>query len=186
MRPSSVPYQKLKAIRAILLDVDGILTDGRIILGEDSGGKLFEMKSFHALDGQGLIFARQMGLEVGLVTSRSSRLVERRAEELGIPNVFQNAKDKLPVVKGFLSERRYRPAEFLYMGDDFLDLPVLEIAGFSATVPEASRDIRARVDYVTDLPGGFGAVREVLDMLFKVQGKWPALLRRFSKNKNKN
>lgn len=189
MKPAAVPCQKLKKIRVILLDVDGILTDGRIYLGEGPGGALFEFKAFHALDGQGLIYAKQMGFEVGLVTSRESRIVSRRAKELGIPHVFQNVRDKLPCVKKFLSANRYRPDQLLYMGDDFLDLPVLQYAGFSATVPDSPREIRSRVDYVTDTQGGHGAVREVLEMLFKIQGKWPAFLAgvlKTSKTSNKN
>ncbi|MBI4178619.1 HAD hydrolase family protein [bacterium] len=180
MREAAVPFQKLKSIRVVLLDVDGILTDGRILLGNAADGSTFEMKSFHAHDGQGLIFAGKLGYEVGLVTSRESPLVARRAQELGIRHVFQNARDKAAVVKKFLADQRYKPEEFLFMGDDLLDLPVLLFAGFSATVPGAPREIRDRVDYVTDLPGGSGAVREVLELLFKVQGKWSGLLREFS------
>lgn len=180
MKEAAVPCKKLKSIRLILLDVDGILTDGRIIIGSDENGRTIESKAFHAHDGQGLIFAGKLGFEVGLVTSRASPVVTRRAGELGIRHVFQNVKDKAPAVKKFLAEHRFKTNELLYMGDDLLDLPVLLFAGFSATVPEAPRDIRDRVDYVTDLPAGLGAVREVLDMLFKVQGKWPGLMKQFS------
>ena len=188
MRQAAVPYRKLQNIRVVMLDVDGILTDGRIVLESESGvgGGMSESKAFHALDGQGLIFARQLGFHVGLVTSRESRIVSRRAEELGIPTVFQNVKEKLPVVKKFLKERRYRHEHLLYMGDDFLDLPVLRFAGFSATVPESPRIIRENVDYVTDRPGGFGAVREVLEMLFKIQGRWPELVGRFLNGSKKS
>lgn len=182
MRPAALPYEKLKRVRVILLDVDGILTNGRIYIGQAPRGELFEFKAFHAFDGQGLIFAKDLGYEVGLVTSRESYIVAQRALELGIPNVFQNVKEKLPCVKKFLAERKYSFDQLLYMGDDLLDLPVLLKAGFSATVPGAPLNIRSEVDYVTDLAGGDGAVREVLEMLFKVQGKWPALLRKFTKN----
>lgn len=177
--PAAVPYQKLKKIRAVFFDVDGILTDGRIILGADSSGRMIECKSFYALDGQGLIFARQLGFHVGLLTSRESKIVAKRAQELGIQTVFQNARDKLPVMKNFLKKNHYRADELLYMGDDLLDLPVLRTAGFSATTPDAPLVIRQNVDYVTDRPGGAGAVREVLELLFKVHGKWKGLVARF-------
>ncbi len=179
MKPAAVPYKKLKSIRLILLDVDGILTDGRIYLGSGPSGDLFEMKAFHALDGHGLILASRLGYEVGLVTSRDSALVSRRARELGIPHVFQNIKDKWPVVRQFLARRHFKPRELLFMGDDLMDLPVLTAAGFSATVPEAPQEVRSRVDYVTDASGGLGAVREVMELLFKAQGKWSRLVSSF-------
>ncbi|OGH61439.1 MAG: hypothetical protein A3G34_05510 [Candidatus Lindowbacteria bacterium RIFCSPLOWO2_12_FULL_62_27] len=181
MGAGAVPYEKLKKIRACLFDVDGVLTDGRILLGEGPEGALHEHKAFHARDGQGLILASDAGLEVGLVTSRASAIVERRARELRIGHVFQNVKDKLQCVRGFLSGRGLRFEQLLYMGDDLPDLPVLDRAGFSATVPEAPREIRAGADYVTDLPGGSGAVREVLDLLFRTQGRWPKILKKYRK-----
>ncbi len=175
-RQAAVPYEKLKPIRVMLLDVDGILTDGRIVLGCGPDGGAMEFKAFSAYDGQGLILAMQAGIELGLVTSRESPLVARRAQELGIDHVFQNAKVKWPVVESFLRKRKYRARELLYMGDDFPDLPVLKYAGFSATVPGAPLEIRSAVDYVTDQPGGEGAVREVVEMMLKAKGQWAKIV----------
>ena len=169
---AAVPYEKLARIRMIFLDVDGVLTDGQLTLTSADSGDLAESKSFNAHDGQGLIAAAQMGYEIGIVTSRKSELVSRRALELGIKCVLQNVKEKLPAVKAHLKSRRRKFSELLYIGDDLLDIPVLESAGFSATVPEAPLPVRRCVDYVTDLSAGRGAVREVLEMLFKIQGKW--------------
>lgn len=183
LRPAAVPYEKLKNIRVILLDVDGILTDGKIHLGVTDDGRVIDSKSFHAHDGQGLIFASRMGFEIGLVTSRKSKLVQYRAAELGIPHVYQNVKEKWPVVRKILSDLGLKRGQMLYMGDDFPDLPVLINAGFSATVPEAPREIRERVDYITDLGGGCGAVREVLEMLFKANGKWNSLVSKYTGRK---
>lgn len=178
---ASVPWKKLKRIRLILLDVDGILTDGRIYIGTGPAGSLLELKAFHAHDGQGLVFAGEMGFVTGLVTSRASELVVQRAKELRIPHVFQNVKDKRTAVRAFLKENGYKPEHLLYMGDDFVDLPVLLDAGFSVSVPGAPLEIRRRVDYVTDARGGRGAVREVLEMLFKVQGKWAGLVKKYTR-----
>lgn len=181
MKKNEPPYVKLKHIRVILLDVDGVLTDGRIILAADGD----EIKSFHAHDGQGLMAALHMGYEVGLFSSRVSKVAEARARELGIVNVFQGVTDKLKAGKKFVEDHKYKLDECLYMGDDLQDLALLKSVGFSATVPAASEVLQESVDYVTRRDGGWGAVREVIEMMLKIQGKWAGLVEDYSKGRGR-
>lgn len=175
MKKHEPPYGKLKQIRVVLLDVDGILTDGRIVLMADGS----EIKSFHAHDGQGLMSVLHMGYEVALISSRASKVVAARAKELGINNVFQGVTDKLKTAKKFVEDHKYKLDECLYMGDDLQDLPLLRAAGFSATVPEAPEVVQECVDHVTRRGGGRGAVREVIELMLKIQGKWSGLVEEY-------
>ena len=152
---------KLAQVRLMAFDVDGVLTDGRLWYGADGA----EYKSFDARDGHGLKMLRGAGFALALITSRRSTLVERRARELGIQHCFQGVEAKLPCFFELLGQLKLGMAQAGFMGDDFLDLPVLARAGFAATVPEAPEAVRARVDYVTVRPGGAGAVREVAEMI---------------------
>lgn len=181
MEKKEHPYLKLKQIRVILLDVDGILTDGRINLTADGG----EIKSFHAHDGQGLMSVLHMGYEVALISSRTSKVVAARAKDLGIGNVFQGVTDKLKIAKKFIEEHKYKFEECLYMGDDLQDMPLLRTAGFSATVPGAPEVVQEAVDHVTRRAGGRGAAREVMDMMLKIQGKWSGLVEEYSRGRGR-
>lgn len=166
---------KLAKIKLLLLDVDGVLTDGRIIY--DSQGN--ELKAFDVKDGHGLKMLQRAGINVGIITGRSSAVVSRRAQELGIDILCQGALDKLPPYLKILSEQGLTDEQVAYVGDDVVDLPVLRRAGFSATVADAVCEVIPYVDYVTSRPGGRGAVREISDLLLRASGRWDELTKKY-------
>ena len=157
---------RARAIRLLLLDVDGVLTDGRLYYGADGDA----LKAFHIRDGVGLKMLRATGVEVAIVTGRTSRAVELRAENLGIPHVFQGVGDKL-VIFELLLKRLTLPSEAAgAMGDDLPDLPVLRRCGLAACVPEAPALVRSHAHYISEKPGGAGAVRELCELVMAAQG----------------
>lgn len=148
------------------LDVDGVLTDGRLYFGPHGD----EMKTFSSLDGHGIKMLQQAGIEVVLITGRRSRAVELRAENLGIQTVCQGVADKRSCMQQLLADRGIDARRAGYMGDDVVDLPVLRSCGFSATPGDGHPFVRAHVDYVAKAGGGNGAVREVCDFILAAQG----------------
>lgn len=165
----------LNKIKLLLLDVDGVMTDGRIVYLNDGG----EAKAFDVKDGHGLKLIQRAGIRVGIITGRQSEVVARRAAELGIEIVYQGAKDKLQPFLEIIKELGLEPFEVAYVGDDVVDLPVMRQVGFSATVADAVDDIKPYVDLVTSRPGGRGAVREVCDLLLKQSGRWSSVTSRY-------
>ena len=165
----------LNRIKLLLLDVDGVMTDGRIIYLNDGG----EAKAFDVKDGHGLKLIQRAGIKVGIITGRQSDIVARRAAELGIELVYQGAKDKMQPFMEILEKLGLKASEVAYMGDDLVDLPVMRLVGFSVTVADASDDIKPYVDLVTSRPGGRGAVREVCDLLLKQSSLWPSVTSRY-------
>lgn len=158
---------KLKKIKAILLDVDGVLTDGAIIYGADG----IELKIFDSQDGFGIVNAIKQGIRVGIITARKSEVVERRAADLGIVDLYQGSIDKLTPYEKVKLNYSLGDSEIAYVGDDLLDLPLLQKVGFSAAPANAVRDVKMKVDYVAKASGGHGAVREVIDVILKAQKK---------------
>ncbi len=167
--------ERLEPIRLLLLDVDGVMTDGRIIF--DSNG--VESKAFDVKDGHGLKLLQRVGLQVGIITGRDSRVVDRRAEELGIEILYQGAKDKLIPYREILEKLQLTDREVAYIGDDVVDLPILRRVGFAATVADAVEEVKPCVHYVASKPGGRGAVREVCDLILKETGRWEGLTARY-------
>jgi len=167
--------QRLARVELLLLDVDGVLTDGRIVL--DDRGE--ETKFFDVTDGHGLKMLRRGGIEAGFVTGRRSLVVEHRARELGIREVHQGSKDKLRVVREILARRALSPDRVAYAGDDVVDLPVLLQVGLAISVPDAPEYVRERVHWVTSRPGGRGAVREICDAMLKSRGLWEEQTRKY-------
>jgi len=165
----------LNRIKLLLLDVDGVLTDGRIIYLNNGG----EAKAFDVKDGHGLKLIQRAGIKVGIITGRQSDIVARRAAELGIELVYQGAKDKMQPFMEILEKLGLKASEVAYVGDDLVDLPVMRLVGFSATVADASDDIKPYVDLVTSRPGGRGAVREVCDLLLKQSSLWTSVTSRY-------
>lgn len=151
----------------VLLDVDGVLTDGRIIYGDDGT----EYKAFDAHDGYGILRAIQLGLKIALITGRLSPVVERRAQEMGVTDLHQNFMDKISAYEEIKRKYNLRDDECAYIGDDAFDLPLLQKVGLSAAPKDAVEEVRMRVDYVTKAEGGRGAAREVIDMVLKAQKK---------------
>ena len=166
---------RARAVRLVILDVDGVLTDGRIIYG--TGG--MELKAFDVRDGHGVKMFHQAGLRTAILTGRTSEVVGRRAEELGIADVVQNAKDKLAAYRELLARHALADAQVACVGDDVTDLPLFARAGLAVAVPGAAPEARAAAHYVTRRAGGRGAVREVLDLILKAQGLWAEALARY-------
>lgn len=166
---------RLKKIRLLLLDVDGIMTDGRIVY--DNHG--VETKAFDVKDGHGLKLLQRAGLRVGIITGRQSEVVRLRAQELGIEILYQGAKDKLVPYREVLQSLRLNDEEVAYMGDDIVDLPILRRVGFAATVADACEDVKPLVHLVTARSGGRGAVREVCDLILKETGRWQQVTGRY-------
>jgi 3-deoxy-D-manno-octulosonate 8-phosphate phosphatase (KDO 8-P phosphatase) len=157
-----------RRIRLLLLDVDGVLTDGTILMHHDGG----ESKAFHIRDGAAIVWAQRAGLKVGLLSGRASDATGQRAAQLGIPLVVQGAADKLAAYEQILRDAALADEDVAYMGDDLQDLPVLRRVGFAAAPADASADVRARVHWVSALPGGRGAVRELIEHVLQAQGAW--------------
>jgi 3-deoxy-D-manno-octulosonate 8-phosphate phosphatase (KDO 8-P phosphatase) len=154
-------YQRAAGIRLLVLDVDGVLTDGRVYL--DADGR--EIKSFHTRDGHGLKCIAAAGIEIGVISGRDSQAVAVRMSELGIRHVFQGHENKIPVFETLLDTLGIATAETAYMGDDVLDLPILKKVGLAATVNDCHPALRAHVHFRTRRSGGQGAVRELCDLL---------------------
>jgi len=159
--------EKAKKVKMVLLDVDGVLTDGSIIYSSNCG----EIKVFNAQDGYGIVRAIELGLKVGIITGRESQIIEKRAKELGIVDLIQNAIDKVKPFESLKSKYNLKSEEFCYVGDDILDIPLLKIVGFSAAPSNARNEVKRIVDYVASSPGGNGAVREIIDFILKAQKK---------------
>jgi len=166
---------RLKKIRLLLLDVDGVMTDGRIIF--DSNG--VESKFFNVKDGHGIKMLQRGGIEVGIISGRESKVVANRATELGIERVFQKATDKLSPYLRILADTGFSDGEVAFIGDDLIDIPVLKRVGFAAAPADAVAEVLPFAHFVTRSSGGFGAVREISDMLLKAQGKWEELTARY-------
>lgn len=167
--------ERMARVELLLLDVDGVLTDGRVMI-DDRG---VETKAFDVTDGHGLKLLRRGGIEAGFVTGRRSRVVEHRARELGIEEVHQGVRDKLAVVRRILERRRLAPEAVGFVGDDLVDLPVLIQVGLAVTVANASPMIKERVHWVTERPGGRGAVRQLCEAILRAKGRWDAVTQRY-------
>ncbi len=163
---------KAAQILLVGLDVDGVLTDGALYFGP--GGD--EVKAFSSLDGHGLRMLQRAGIEVAIVSGRSSRALELRAANLGIDELHMGVEDKRTLLGEIAARRGITLARTAYMGDDVVDLPVLRACGFSAAPADAHEEVRARVDWVASAGGGRGAVRELCDLLLRAQGKWDAAM----------
>lgn len=166
---------KARNIKLLLLDVDGVLTDGGIVLN-DRGE---EIKRFDVRDGHGIRLLLRAGLQIGLITGRISKVVSHRARDLGIRIVYQKAYNKLEVYQKIKRKSRLKDREIAYVGDDIVDLPVLRRVGLAMTVKDSWAELKPQVDYVTASEGGRGAVREVVELLLKAQGKWKELTGRY-------
>jgi 3-deoxy-D-manno-octulosonate 8-phosphate phosphatase (KDO 8-P phosphatase) len=164
--------QRAARVRLLVLDVDGVLTDGRLYYS--SAGD--EAKAFHIQDGLGIKLLQRSGVQVALITGRRSAAVERRAHELGIGLLFQGVEDKLIAFETLLGALRTGPDHAACMGDDLPDLPLIRRCALAATVPDAPDLVREHAHYITRRRGGEGAAREVCELLMQAQGTLGALL----------
>jgi 3-deoxy-D-manno-octulosonate 8-phosphate phosphatase (KDO 8-P phosphatase) len=164
-------------VKLLLMDCDGVLTDGRIeLVGEKD-----EQKIFHTRDGHGLVLFHRAGLSSGIISGRTSGAVSRRARELGITYLRQGALDKIKDFEELLAEAEVEESEVAFIGDDVVDIPLMERAELAVAVADATRETREAAHYVTQLPGGYGAVREVTEIILKAQGRWKNLMKRYIK-----
>ena len=158
---------KAKNIKFLLLDVDGVMTDGRIIL--DNLGN--ELKAFHVRDGHGIKLAQKAGIIVGIITGRKSDVVNVRARELGIQEVHQGAHEKIAVYDALIAKYGFRDSEVAYIGDDVVDVDIFKRVGMAVAVADSDPAIKSHADMVTRAEGGRGSVREVINIILKSQGK---------------
>ena len=170
---------RARKIKLLLMDVDGVLTDGRFVYVPSARGRLIETKAFHSRDGLGFRLAHQAGLKTGFISGRRSPAVEHRAKELGVHFLKQHAREKLEPYQQILREARLRDEDVCYMGDDIVDLPVLTRVGLAVGVARGHKLLRRHVHYITEQPGGMGAVREVIELILAAQGKWDAVLKHY-------
>jgi 3-deoxy-D-manno-octulosonate 8-phosphate phosphatase (KDO 8-P phosphatase) len=167
--------ERCAAIDLLVLDVDGVLTDGRIVYADNG----VEVKCFHVRDGAGLKLWQHVGKQAAIITGRTSSVVDVRAAEVGISHVFQGAVEKLPAYRQLLATTGVRPEQVCYVGDDVPDLPLMRRCGLAIAVADAGADVQIDAHYVTRSPGGRGAVREVIELILRSQGHWQRLLERF-------
>jgi 3-deoxy-D-manno-octulosonate 8-phosphate phosphatase (KDO 8-P phosphatase) len=167
--------EKARDIKLLILDVDGVLTDGKIVY-TDRGE---EAKAFDVKDGHGLKLLMRAGIPVALITGRSSPAVEHRARDLGITRVYQKAINKIEAYEELRRAENLRDEEICVVGDDLPDLPILRICGFSVAVADSAEEVKREVDYVTNKEAGKGAVREVCDIILKARGLWETVTDRY-------
>jgi len=166
----------LESIRALICDVDGVLTDGSILLAEDGT----EIKRFNSQDGAGIALFVRSGYQVAFLTGRESGAVAKRARELGVQHVRQGAGDKVPPYEEIRAAMGLADAQVCYVGDDLPDLPVMRRVGVAVAVADARPEVRAAAHLVTRAPGGRGAVREVIERILTAQGKWASIVSRYT------
>lgn len=164
---------RIRRVKLVVFDVDGVLTDGRIIFSSEG----VETKFFDVKDGHGIKLLMRSGIDVAIITARDSEVVKRRAADLGITFVYQGMKDKRKALEELVRASGVDPDEMAYMGDDIIDLPVLRRVAFSAAVADAVDEVRESVDFVATRPGGRGAARELAELILKVQGRWDEVMK---------
>lgn len=175
MAVSPTLHERCERIELLLMDVDGVLTDGRIMYGDDGT----EYKAFHVRDGTGLKLWAGAGRRAGIITGRRSVVVQRRAAELGLAAVIQGAEDKRAAFEQLLEEFGVRAEQACYVGDDLQDVPLVRQSGLGVAVADACAEARDDADYVTRAAGGRGAVREVVELLLRAQGLWQGAVARY-------
>ncbi|CVK19963.1 KdsC family phosphatase [Sporomusa sphaeroides] len=167
---NSVPYAA--QVKLIIFDVDGVLTGGHIIFGQEGEA----LKAFHCQDGMGISLAHKAGLKTAIITGRNSEIVRRRGTELNIGDIHQGAADKVTAMQELIKKHALTPEQIAYVGDDINDLPVMVQIGFPCAVANAVAEVKAVARYISGRPGGDGAVREIIEHILKAQGKWDRII----------
>ena len=173
----ATPLERARTIQLLMMDVDGVLTDGRI--WQDGLGR--ELKTFDVKDGHGIVMAHRAKLRTALISGRESESTAQRAKELGIEIVFQKIWNKLEVFEKILLETGLMPEQVAYIGDDVVDIPLLRRVGLAVAVADAVDEVKRFAHLVTQRAGGQGAVREVVELILRAQGQWELLLERYTK-----
>jgi len=164
--------QRAEKIKLVLFDVDGVLTDGKLLLQADGS----ESKQFDIKDGTGIVLAQRAGLKVGFLSARLSPPTQHRAAQLGVTLVHQGVSSKIETYEHIVDKLVLEDEEVAYMGDDIVDLPVLSRVGLAAAPADAAPDVRARVHWVSQAPGGCGAARELIELILRAQRAWESVL----------
>lgn len=164
-----------KQIELFLMDVDGVLTDGRIVYGPGKS----EWKFFDVKDGHGIKLMQRAGIRVGIITGRRSDVVARRSSELGVEFVFQGQFDKTEALSKIMKKTGFGWEKIAYVGDDIVDIPVMRRVGFAATVQDAVQEVKEVAHYVSQKPGGRGAIREIIEYILKNRGLWDTLVSKY-------
>ncbi len=164
--------EKAARIRLVIFDVDGVLTDGSLYIGDDGQ----EYKAFNSLDGHGMKMLQHAGVQIGIITGRSSEVVRIRMESLGIDHVYQGRREKLPAYQDLKQKLGLEDEQIAYVGDDVVDLPVMTRVGLAVAVQDAHSFTKQHAHWITSSPGGHGAGREVCELLMSAQGKLQAAL----------
>lgn len=162
-------------IRLLVMDVDGVLTDGGIIIHSDGN----ESKRFHVMDGHRIKMWQRAGLETAILSGRDSRATTLRAEQLGIPHILQGCTEKLPAMEELLAKTGYAIGQVAYIGDDLMDIPVIRRVNFGAAVANADQELKKYAAYITKHSGGDGAVAEVIEYILKQSNRWQSLIERY-------
>ncbi len=170
-------------IKLLLMDVDGVMTDGRLYNVPGMHGDMVETKGFHSQDGISLQWASWVGLESGVISGRDSPALLTRARQCNMKYVYQGHIEKMPIYEKILREAGVRDEEVSYIGDDLTDAPILARVGFAAAPINARAEVKRMVHFVTEAAGGSGAVREVVEVILKAQGKWEQILRKYGVSK---
>jgi 3-deoxy-D-manno-octulosonate 8-phosphate phosphatase (KDO 8-P phosphatase) len=179
MNPAASIHERVAAVELLVLDVDGVLTDGGIIYADDG----VELKQFHVRDGSGLVLWHRAGKRSAIITGRTSRLVDVRAAELGVSLVIQGAAAKMAAYRRVLQTTGVRPEQVCYVGDDLPDLPLLVNCGLAVAVADGCPEVRSVAHYVTRAGGGRGAVREVIEWILVCQGHWQRVVEQLRNEK---
>ena len=166
--------ERAKSIKLLLLDVDGVLTDGRIVIGSYGD----EIKNFDVKDGLGIMLMKRAGIKCVIITARSSKIVKIRARQLRIDRIYENHY-KIESLEDIKRRFRVKEEEICFIGDDLIDIPILKRIGFAVTVPNAIKEAKDIAHYVTQKSGGHGAVREICEIILKAQGKWEEATKRY-------
>jgi 3-deoxy-D-manno-octulosonate 8-phosphate phosphatase (KDO 8-P phosphatase) len=165
----------LEDIKLLVLDVDGVLTDGTVVINGDGS----ESKAFNVLDGHGIRMWQRAGLKVAFLSGRLSEPTRHRAKQLEVQHCLQDCLDKLPALEKLLQQLGLSPSQVAYVGDDLMDLPAIRHVGFGAAVANAVDEVKQSADYITERAGGSGAVREVIEYILKKTGKWSELMKKY-------
>jgi 3-deoxy-D-manno-octulosonate 8-phosphate phosphatase (KDO 8-P phosphatase) len=171
--------QLAKNIRLLLMDVDGVLTDGRLYNVPGPDGNMAETKGFDSQDGIGLQWLARVGIGTGLISGRVSPATEERARQCKFKYIYQGHTEKIPIISEILADAKIDPREVAYIGDDFTDVVVMRRVGLAIATANARPEVKAIAHHVTQVPGGQGAVREVVELLLKAQGRWEEILRHY-------
>jgi len=172
-------FQLARRVKLLLMDVDGVWTDGKLYNVPGPDGQMYETKGFDSQDGISLRWLTWFGIQTGVISGRDSPATVVRAEQVGCTFVYQGHIEKIPILEEILAKSGVKPEEVAYMGDDLTDVVVMRRVGFAIATANARPEVKRLAHYVTERPGGAGAVREVVELILKAQGHWEELLRRY-------